>query len=199
MRTVDRTFGFLLSVAINNFALSSLFTSIRSCDNIENNISQFKPFFGTIHFPHFILLMVKLLSLLSDDDNKLPHALFIILEQLLAVSHRNKVLLSRMPLFEPLMDRFLSEKEVDIANRSVIQKILRKLLDIGLSTDDALSLFKRVVNTDNTLNGDVLEVIRSSTKARWPQHFSLENASSLELVADSVKGGLPSNGLTFMV
>jgi hypothetical protein len=105
-------------------------------------------------------------------------------------------------------------------------KLLRRLLETGVSsTAEARMIFKSAVrsnpalpshlalgedgNADNdtnampaipdTLDPDVLEVIRGATKAKWPPHFSLEPGGALLLDEDGMRG-LPTTGggVTFM-
>lgn len=48
------------------------------------------------------------------------------------------------------------------------------------------------------LDSEVLEVLRTGMKMRWPEHFSMEGRAAVKFVEEGVRG-LPSNGFTFMV
>lgn len=195
-RTVDQTFGFLLSLALDNFALSSIFKSLRSSDAID--ISDFKSLLGTIMQPRAYLLIFELFPDIPAADTFLSGKIFLIFEHLIGLNHRNKVLLSSMPLFSPILQTYLRPDEAAMQFRPCLQKILKRLVDVGVLITDARLLFQRAVKDDGTLEMDVLEIIRSGMKAKWPSHLSMEGSSSLEIKDENVKG-LPPSGFTFMV
>lgn len=186
-RTMDQTIGFILSVALNNFALSSLFRTLRSADNVD--VAEHKALLGTIVQPKLYALLI---TLLPPSDTFLRQAVFALTDVLLGLNHRNQVLLSNVQLFSPLFQCYL---EADDKSRSTLQKVLKRLLDVGVSVTDARRTFKHAVRDGKTLDADVIEIIRSGMKARWPIHFSLEGKSAFQ-VGDK---GLPSTGFTFMV
>ena len=83
--------------------------------------------------------------------------------------------------------------------RQVILKLLKRLLELGSTSEEARLMFQRaLMKTGETLNGDVLEVLRAGMKTRWPEHFSLEGPAALVVPCEPSKG-LPSSGFTFMV
>lgn len=186
-RTMDQTFGFILSVALNNFALSSLFTTLRRADSTD--FAEHKALLGTIVQPKLFALLI---TLLPPNDTFLRLAVFTLTDVLLGLSHRNQVLLSNVQLFSSLFQCYL---EADDKSRSTLQKVLKRLLDVGVSLPDSRRMFQNAVRDGKTLDADVIEIIRSGMKARWPSHFSLEGKSAFQ-VGDK---GLPSTGFTFMV
>lgn len=55
------------------------------------------------------------------------------------------------------------------------------------------------VEYEQTLDPDILELLRSSIKTRWPDHFSMEGSrAAVKFVEEGVRG-LPVAGFTFMV
>ena len=67
-------------------------------------------------------------------------------------------------------------------------------------------MFQRVIRSDGdgrgemeeSLDGDVLEVLRAGMKTKWPEHFSMEGPAGICIQLDSSRG-LPTTGFTFMV
>lgn len=84
--------------------------------------------------------------------------------------------------------------------RQVILKLLKRLLELGSTSEEARQMFQAALNArgEDTLNGDVLEVLRAGMKTRWPEHFSFVGPGALIVPCEPSKG-LPSTGFTFMV
>lgn len=188
-RTVDQVFGFLLSVACRNFAFSNVFTTLRSQANMD--LSDYASENWTLKNAKFYTLLVTLLPKVPCGDTFLPKAADALTESFMLANHRNKALLSSTQLFRPLFDRFLQSGAPNV-------KLLKRLVEIGAETKDVRYLFQHVIQRDGTLHADILEVIRSGMKAKWPAHFSLEGLAAVQFTDKNVKG-LPSAGLTFMV
>ena len=185
---IDILFGFLLSAAHSDFALSNIFMSLRSQDELE--FSDFKSMLGKVKNAQFYTLSFSLLSKLPSGDKVFPKALIAIAETCVSMNHRNKALLSSSCLFKITFDRY-------IEGCLPSTKLLKKLLDVGADTEQIRHLFQHAIKKDNTLDGDILEIIRSGMRTKWPKHFSLEGAASLRF-EDQGARGLPSTGLTFM-
>ena len=80
----------------------------------------------------------------------------------------------------------------------MLQKLLRRLLDMGATSHVARSIMQRVVKEEGVLDSDMLEILRAGARSKWPQHFSMAAFSRL-LVPQPDARGLPPNGVTFMV
>ncbi|KAJ6454462.1 hypothetical protein C8R47DRAFT_1252556 [Mycena vitilis] len=108
-----------------------------------------------------------------------------------------------------------STSDTPALERAVLAKLLRRLLDMGATPPVARLLFQRVVvvrPTDpgdshsngnsngpgETLDAELLEVIRYAMKSRWLEHFSMESPAALTLGEEGVRG-LPVGGFTFMI
>ncbi|EJC99617.1 beach-domain-containing protein [Fomitiporia mediterranea MF3/22] len=188
-RTADLVFGFLLSLAHGNFALSSVFGTLRSQG--KTDFDGFKELLRGIKNPACYVVLVTSLTRIPAEDIFLPKAVFALVETAVCLNHRNKALLSGTQLFRHILDRVLLS---DVPNA----KILKRLFDIGAETEDVRYLFQHAVTRDGALNPDVLEIIRSGMKARWPMHFSMEGVAALQFGDQNVRG-LPSTGFTFMI
>ena len=140
---------------------------------------------------------VKILwGLVEESDDATRYALYKLFEPLFAASHRNGAILSSLEIVETVFRRL---KEAKNKEKQVLQKLLRKLLEMGASTAEARALFQASVQVSDLdkLDLDVLDVIRSGMKSRWVEHFSMEGAAGVTL-----QGGwksVPKDGMTFLV
>jgi hypothetical protein len=123
-----------------------------------------------------------------------------LLERLSALKHRNKVILSGLGILGPLFQSFTCQTGTPGTSREqrIVQKLLRRILDLGATTVDTRIMFQSAVTLTGTLDGDILEMIRGGIKSRWPDHFSLEKRAALKFCEENSKG-LPTSGFTFMV
>ncbi|KAH9042628.1 beach-domain-containing protein [Lactarius pseudohatsudake] len=171
----DQILGFLFSFALNDFSVSSLFMSLREADYdvVDSLIKDIEVRLGLITQPGAICILLDLLPQHSEDT-MLHYMVYRLLERLSALRHRNK------------------------PERRIVQKLLRRILDLGATTVDTRIMFQSAVASDGTLNADILEMIRSGIKSRWPDHFSFERRASLEFYEENAKG-LPTTGFTFMI
>jgi hypothetical protein len=193
-----------LSLALRDFTISSYFTSLHDMPPARCDLraAEFVASIGTIRDSNIVLMLWKLVNEAAPEDESVRYGLYKLVERLIAANHRGQVLLSGLGLVGPLFGRFYEEKEKGTLSdheRSVMQKLLRRLLEIGVTTTaEARIIFQSAVREDDTLDSDVLEIVRSAMKAKWPAHFSLENKAALTMVEDGLRG-MPTNGFTFMV
>ncbi|KIJ91312.1 hypothetical protein K443DRAFT_686155 [Laccaria amethystina LaAM-08-1] len=96
-QTVDETMGFLLSLALSDFSLSGLFTSIRGAqgDDLDVRLTEFQSRLGTIHRPEVIRI---LWDVAFRDTTSIRYGMFKLFEELSYVSHRNQGVLSALGL-----------------------------------------------------------------------------------------------------
>ncbi|KAJ7672461.1 hypothetical protein DFH06DRAFT_1363367 [Mycena polygramma] len=182
------TLSLLLSFSFRNFTLSNAFSS-------PDTLLALLPRLGPIKRPGAFALLTRFAS--YDDDPGMRHAVLKLYEHLASTTHRNHVVLSSpaLALAPALLARFTSSAIPD-RERAVLQKLLRRLLDMGATPAVARSLFQRVVKDGETLDAELLEVIRYAMKSRWLEHFSMESPASLTLSEEGVRG-LPVGGFTY--
>ncbi|KAI0002519.1 beach-domain-containing protein [Russula compacta] len=203
-RVQDQILGFLFSLALHDFSISSLFMSLRAteCADLDSRIKDIEVRLGLIAQPGAVGILLDLLPRLSEDS--MPHyVVYRLLERLSALKHRNKVILSGLGILGRLFQTFTSftfQKGSSAASREqrIIQKLLRRILDLGATTVDARIMFQSAVSSDGTLDGDILEMIRGGIKSRWPDHFSFEKRAALKFHEENTKG-MPTSGFTFMI
>jgi hypothetical protein len=202
-RTVDFTLGLLLSFAIHNFGASDIFTSVRDTpeDNVEDAIGKFESRLGTIRRPGAMLILWNAIPQLTSGNVTMRYAAFKLFELLSNDSHRNQAILSNLGIVKSLFDRLCdarSDTAVLEKERHTMQKLLRRLLEMGATTSEASVIFQQAIRSDETLDTEVLDIIRFGMKSRWLEHFSMESPAALQLSEDNMKG-LPVAGFTFMV
>ncbi|TFK65264.1 beach-domain-containing protein [Pluteus cervinus] len=204
--TVDETMGYLLALALQDFTVASIFTTLRGVplDAVDAKLLEYEPRLGTIRYPDAINIFWDMVPQLVADDNDMRYSVFKLFELLSHLSHRNQAILSSIGILHRLFLSYYDMKEettgtsgLSKKEKSVLQKLLRKLLDMGATTAEARFIFQRAVKEDDTLDPDILDVIKYGMKSRWLEHISMESPAALTLSEDGIKG-LPNLGFTFM-
>lgn len=197
----DPIFGFLFSLALHDFSISSLFMSLRNTErsDLESRIKDIEARLGLIAQPGAIGVLLDLLPKRSEDP-MLHYVVYRLLEWLSALKHRNKVILSGLGILGRLFRAFASHDGCSSTSKEqrIIQKLLRRILDLGATTVDTRIMFQSAVTPAGILDADILELIRGGMKSRWPDHFSFEKRAALKFCEENTKG-LPTSGFTFMV
>lgn len=201
--TVDQTFGYLLSFALADFTLSSTFKIFRKDPERDTAVSQLAHRFTEIRIPQAVLAMANLLSNIPQFDESLPYFVYKVIERLSSFNHRNQAFLSAMGLARLLFERLYIPEfrthAIDQPTEAVMQKLLKKMLGVGASTMDVRLMFQKAVREDNSLDSHILEILRSSMRVKWPEHFSFDGAASIELKDENPKGMQCPYGFSFMV
>ncbi|OCH84794.1 beach-domain-containing protein [Obba rivulosa] len=197
------TLELLVSLALHDFSFSGLFAIKPGTEFAELNrhLQQFEPRFGSIRHPEALLIVFDVIPRLYPDNAALRYCVYKLLERLASHNHRNQCVLNNLGLVSPLFLWYYDAKSdagVPKEERQVVQRLLRKLIDVSTTTEEARLMFQRVVRDDDILDADVLEVLRAGMKVRWPEHFSLESPATLRVAQSGVRG-LPITGFTFMV
>ncbi|KAG7440786.1 beach-domain-containing protein [Guyanagaster necrorhizus] len=198
-RTVDVTLGFLLSMSLNDFSISGIFTSLRGTpvEELDQKIKEFESRLGLIRLPGAIHLLWAFEPQLSAGDSAMRYAFFKLFERLCVTCHRNQAMLSSIGIVKSVMEYYSDSRSWGDAEKQVVQKLLRRLLDLGATAPEARLLFQRMVMPEEqSLNTETLEILKSAMKSRWPDHFSLESPAEFIMVHDGVRG-VPSTGFTF--
>lgn len=197
-RTSDHTLGFLLGLALHDFSGALVFTTVRGEveDAIDVRLGQFSECFGLIRRRGAFLTLWNYLAEFIKTDASLRFTTFRIIDTLSLYSHRNQTILSSLELVGPLFES-LSKSTSDL-EKSLLTKLLRRLLDMGSVPSHARVIFQRALKGDGALDLDVLELLRYSMRSRWLDHFSMEPSATLVATQEKVRG-VPATGLTFMV
>ena len=192
--------SFLACLALHNFAWSRFFLHMSGADYsaADRKFQDFSQHLGLIHVPEALIVLYNAATLPGRDDPVLRYMGTKLLERLALHKHRNQCVLSSLGLVRSLFERVCGGTELPKPERQVVQKLLKRLLDHNVQTEDARIMFQRAIRSDDTLDSDVLEVLRAGMKVKWPEHFSFESPAALRITRNGARA-LPSTGFTFMV
>ena len=201
-KTVEQTLGFITSFSLHNFAVSGIFDGLQGTDhaNVDLRMADIGPRMGMIHEMGAIQILWDSIPILPGRDVALRYAIYKMFEVLLYLNHRNQIVFGNLSLVKPLFELF-SEYRADagmVKERQVVQKLLRRTLDVNATTAESRIILQRSVRDNDVLDTDILEVVRWGMKSRWPEHFSMESPASLMLTEEGIRG-MPMAGFTFMV
>ncbi|KAG8823617.1 hypothetical protein FRC17_009281 [Serendipita sp. 399] len=150
-RTAAQTVGYLLALCLHNFSVSNLFVDLRaslpSTAKIDSIIAQNEHRLGKVRLPAVVLVMMEMVDSMPRDDSMLPYATLKLVERLVSLNHRNHSMLNEAGLvqhvFAKLYARGTNVDEMDDAERSVLQRMLRRLLEMGASTAETRMIYQR--------------------------------------------------------
>lgn len=145
--------------------------------------------------------MLNLTTEVPRDDSMIRYAVLKVTERLAVANHRNQAFLNGTGIVRHVFDKLYTTQDLplDGAERAVLQKILRRMLEMGASTADARHIYQRAIRKDLTIDGEVLEVLRTGQRAKWPEHFSFDGTAALQLKEDGGRMFPCPTGFTFMV
>ncbi|KAG8221472.1 hypothetical protein J3R82DRAFT_1685 [Butyriboletus roseoflavus] len=205
--TFEKTLGCLLSLSVHEFAVVDLFVTLQaSCHDLHQldiHFLEFVPSLGTIHLPRVFKIVWELVFGSLATNSSLRLIVYKILEHLTQSSHRNLAVLSMMGILTPMFSSFISSSTVDqsgshAAERRLQCKIIKRLFEMGASTRDVQRLLQCAVKEDKSLDTEMIDLIRTGLKSKWPPHISLQDISTMTMPL----GGwttLPTSGLTIML
>ena len=180
-------FSFLLALSLSDFSpfYIDFFVQMQGPDEKVKMVS------GTLKHSG----AVKILWELAEDSKDVTtrYTLFKLFEVLFSLSHRNAGILSSLGIVGGVFGRLRIAQDKE---KQVLQKLLRRLLEMGASTREARSLFEAAVHEEK-LDPEILDVIRFGMKSRWVEHFSMESSAALVLQSDAK--ALPKDGISFSV
>ncbi|KAG1810733.1 hypothetical protein EV424DRAFT_1422048 [Suillus variegatus] len=202
--TADVTLGCLLALSFGDFSLVEFFSSLRTkvpeIEVMHSHFLEFAPGLASIRLPGAFSILWSFILRTMNTDHALRLIVYGLLEHLTHSTHRNLAVLSMqniLPhLFKSWKTNMSSAKDDDKEHR-ILAKILRRLFEMGASTQDSRDLLQCTAKQDGTVDADMLELLRSSAKSRWPQHFSLDGCSALVMSSTEMKT-FPAHGFTFM-
>ncbi len=222
----------LLSLSLNDFQapFSNYFiaTEIGSLDEVDERVAEVKVLkenseaWARCKINHSAAMRVLWNFVQSDGDRQTCYALYKIVEVLFGACHRNGAVLSSLGIVGDVFERFLGiratlksmnddqedkgsevEKKDLEKEKQVLQRLLRKLLEMGANTTEARRLFQATVirqeSSEETLDPEILEILRFGMKSRWVEHFSLEGRASIVVSDEHKWKHLPKEGLSFFV
>ncbi|KAJ2916640.1 hypothetical protein MD484_g3777, partial [Candolleomyces efflorescens] len=231
--TVDETLGFLLALAMSDFSLEGYFITLRShpdlTTQVDEPVSNAQSKLKTIVRPEPLGILWNTAIELpythasrpesASSSPSIRYGLYKLFEGLFHVNHRNQGVLASLNLVRTLFPRFCDSRNdpnVLERERHALQKLLRRLLEMGSTTEEARKILQRAVlkttsrpggeggggeiaegEEEESLDPEMLDLVRFGMKSRWSEHFSLESPAAL-VAHDEASKGLPHTGFTFM-
>lgn len=220
-------FSHLLSLSLNEFQapFDNFFiaTEMGSLDSVDERIAEIKmqkensEVRARFKIKHSAAMRLLWNFVERVEDRQSRYALYKIIELLFGACPRNGAVLSSLGVIGDVFERFLriraSLKSIDGGQvekndlekeKQVLQRLLRKLLEMGTNTTEAKRIFQAAVmrrqeSGDETLDPEILEILRFGMKSRWVEHFSLEGGASIVISGENKWNHLPEAGLSFFV
>jgi len=227
-----RMLSHILSLALNDFhkPLDAyfIFDEAGGLASVDERASQIKSWAENegettlrmkIKHPSAIHILWNLCH--GDEHSQTRYALFKVIEVLFGACHRNASVLASLAIVGDVFKRFQDvgislksmktdsnaldpeDEKTDLEKEKlVLQRLLRKLLEMGANTTDSRRIFQAaIVRTDGVekVDAEILEVIRLGMRSRWVEHFSLEGRAAIHISDENKWRTLPKEGLSFMV
>ncbi|KAF8327734.1 beach-domain-containing protein [Cantharellus anzutake] len=196
--------GLLLSLAFNDMKLESFFVDAPDISNdqtapLDSHIRHSHERLTSLKNPNAVIALFELhVEIMSP--RQASYLVFRTIERIVSISHRNQAMLNALGLGGSVFD-YVSKKVQLLPTEStklVVQKLLRRLLEMGVPTlDQARALFQNVLR-NSAVDSDALTLLRSASRAKWPSFFSFNHASALILPDTRGKAFPPLAGFTYM-
>jgi hypothetical protein len=151
--------------------------------------------------PKALVVLFELGCLLQPPESIL-YLVFRTIDRIIGATHRNQAIMNQAGLMTPIFN-ILYEPEVNVQlsepARHLLRKAIRRLLDIGFCSAMEAERFFKATLCEACVNSDVLAILKSGSRSRWPQFFSFHNGASLAFSDESGKTFPPTSGFTFLV
>ncbi|KAG2346496.1 beach-domain-containing protein [Suillus weaverae] len=202
--TADVTLGCLLALSFGDIFLVEFFSSLRTklpeTEAMHIHFLEFAPCLARISLPGAFSVLWSFTLRTMNTDRVLRLIVYRLLEHLTHSTHRNLAVLSMQNILPHLFKSWkanMSSAGDDDTEHRILAKILRRLFEMGASTQDSRDLLQCTAKQDGTADAEMFELLRSSAKSRWPQHFTLDSCSALVMSSTEMKT-FPAHGFTFM-
>ncbi|KAI6121096.1 hypothetical protein F5141DRAFT_1210770 [Pisolithus sp. B1] len=202
--TSEKMLGCLLSLSFHNFGLVDIFSTLVLCQDLADldvRFLEYVPSFGTIHLPHVFRVAWDFMARSLATSGPMRLVIYKILEHLTQSSHYNLAVLGEANVVPPLFSQFASSSmgisgaDSPSPERRLLSKILKRLFEIGASTQDVRKLLQCAVKENGALDGEMIELFRTGMKCHWPPHISLQGSSAITKWMGDAKT-LPATGFT---
>ncbi|KAG8791696.1 hypothetical protein FRC12_008394, partial [Ceratobasidium sp. 428] len=137
----------------------------------------------------------------------ISYALAKLLERLAAASYANRAALSQTGIVQlvwnrlfPVSSKSTSPVPLSPPESIVLQKLLRRILELGSPLDDLKLLFKRAA--DPAVSVKALALLKGNPNARWPSFLAFrgeEAGLDVKQVAGGGRGVFGSNGISMLL
>jgi hypothetical protein len=206
--------SFILSVTLGSFAFANFYVTLNTQTEgtidyslIDSKIHEAERRLSKIHNPGFLLVLYSLRQEMNPNPT-LSYAIAKSLERIAHSNHRNQAYLNQLGLVQALFDelhpkddstKLAKRSELPLPEVQILQKLLRRLIEMGASLPLARQIFAAALRADHTIDSDVLEILRAGMRAKWPEFLSFHGQAGLIFNDSQGKAFPPSSGFTFMV
>jgi len=154
-----------------------------------------------LRMPKALIVLFELSCLLQPPESIL-YLVFRTIDRITGAAHRNQAVMNHAGLMTPIFNALYepgAKIELSEPAKHLLRKTFRRLLDIGFcSVTETERFFKATLNGPH-VNSDVLAILKSGSRSKWPQFFSFHNGASLTFSDESGKTFPPPSGFTFLV
>lgn len=206
--SVPRLYGLLLALALLDETLLDFFRSSAQSESLDEYVPSDLDLHVNMKLVNSIdLRQPRALIVLFDLCSSLPppqrisYLVFKTIDRIAGAAHRNQALMNEAGLMTPIFSVLYGSPShiLPEPSRHLLRKTLRRMLDIGFCSSTEARVFLQKAVHGTTVNTDVLGIIKSGTKSRWPEFVSFHHGGSLVFSDDSGKTFPPPSGFTFLV
>jgi hypothetical protein len=177
--------------------------------SIDGLISELDIPSARISHPDVVPILLRLVWALQTSQNsaRTSHALTKLLDRLAATSYSNRAALSQAHVVRLVWDRLhpylpsSSTRALPTPESSVLQKLMRQILEMGAPSDDMIILFRRSADTSGAGVG-ALGLLKGNPHARWPGFLALRGEAvgmDVKNVVGRGRGLFGNTGITMTV
>lgn len=227
--SANETIGLMLAIALERHEAVSFFLSMTAAASTSEDQSPDHALVNAVVYEYQWLLAcpiqnpgaIRAMFALRTDAKQQPGISYCVLktlERLASSSHVNQASLNQCGLIQTIFDElhpFDQPNAVNGSSRSVpphesaaprispetaiLKRLLRRLLEMGASLDEARHMFEAVLSPHQEIASGTLEVLKAAMRAKWPEFFAMHGQASFLLADVNVptKGFPPPTGFTF--
>lgn len=144
----------------------------------------------------------------AHDSDRTSYALAKLIDRVAATTYANRAALGQAHIVRLIWDRLYpylpssSSQVIPTPEANVLQKVMRRILELGAPLDDMKLLFRRTGETSNGVGLKALGLLKGNPLARWPSFLALrgeEAGMDVKNVVGRGKGLFGNTGITILV
>lgn len=151
--------------------------------------------------PKALVVLFELSCLLQPPESIL-YLVFRSIDRIIGAAHRNQAVMNHAGLMTPIFNILYepdSNLQLSESAKHLLRKTFRRLLDIGFCSVTEAERFFKATLIGTRVNSNILAILKSGSRSKWPQFFSFHNNAFLTFSDESGKTFPPTSGFTFLV
>lgn len=173
---------------------------------IDHLISELDIPSARISHPDVVPILLRLAW--THDSGRTSYALAKLIDRLAATTYGNRAALAQTHIVRLVWDRLYpyppssSSLALPAPETNVLQKVMRRVLELGAPLDDMKLLFRRTGETSGGARLKALGLLKGNPHARWPSFLALrgENAGiDVKNVVGRGRGLFGNAGISILV